>query len=102
RDITLPLRTALRRHYGLLAARSARQARRCLLPVVPTRQPRSGRGPCSPGPFPDDLGGGLVVAQPEKARLPQPAVTRPLGEPDLDDQLGASPVRAPRDWARID
>jgi hypothetical protein len=61
-----------------------------------------GAGVCSSGPLPDDLGGGLVVAQPEKARLPQPTVTRPLGEADLGDQLGAGPVRAARDRSRIE
>src|SRR4029079_1169339 len=46
--------------------------------------------------------GGLVVAQPKKARLPQPIITRPLGEADLSDQVGARPVRAARERTRVD
>ena len=46
------------------------------------------RLPCSLGPLPDDLSRGLVVPEPEKARLPQPSVTRPFGKSDLGDELG--------------
>ena len=42
-----------------------------------------------------DVGSGLVVAQPEVARVAQPAVAGPLGEPDLRHQFGAHPVGAP-------
>ena len=37
------------------------------------------------GPLPDDLSRILVVAEPEKARLPQPTVARPFSESDLSD-----------------
>ena len=51
------------------------------------------------GSLPDDLGGGFVVAQPEKARLAQPIIAGPLGEADLRDQLGRV-HRAPRGIGR--
>ena len=51
------------------------------------------------GPFPDDLIRVLVVAEPEKARLPQSGAARPFGESDLSDELG--PVQcAPRGIGR--
>jgi hypothetical protein len=60
------------------------------------------RGSCSCGLLADHLGRALVVAHPEKARLPQATVIRPFGEPDLGDELGANPVGAPRDGMRVD
>ena len=77
-------------------------------PRIRRAQHARGRPPSGPAP-PAHRGrsrttsaGGLVVAQPEEARLPQPTVARPLGEADLGDQLGAGPVRAARDRSRID
>src|SRR5688572_97080 len=36
----------------------------------------------------------LVLAQPQEARMPQPAVARPLGEADLRDEPRLDPGRA--------
>jgi hypothetical protein len=59
------------------------------------------RLPCSLGLFPDDLSRALVVAEPEKARLPQPGVARPFGKSDLSDELGPRPVRSAGDRSRV-
>src|SRR6202162_2850186 len=60
------------------------------------------RLPCSVGLFPDDLSRALVVAEPQKARLPQPGVARPFGKSDLSDERGPRPVRAAGDRSRVD
>src|SRR3954452_3542173 len=49
-------------------------------------------------PLADHVGGGLVVAQAEEARMAQPAGAGPLGEADLRDELRGGP----RDAALLD
>ncbi|HEY6607243.1 MAG TPA: hypothetical protein VIZ44_12895 [Gaiellaceae bacterium] len=51
--------------------------------------------------LPDDIRRTLVVPQTEETWLPQPALTRPLGEPDLGHELWPRPVGAPRDRPRV-
>jgi hypothetical protein len=53
------------------------------------------------GLFPNDLSRALVVAEPEKSRLPQPGFARPFGKSDLSNELGPRPVRAARDGSRV-
>ena len=50
----------------------------------------------------DDLSRPLVVTEPEKARLSQPAISRPFGESDLSDEIGPGPVRAAGDRSCVD
>jgi len=84
-----------------MAPRPNTRARAGPTPSWPTAVAPGCRFLCSPGALADNLGGGLVVAHPKEARLPEPTLTRPLGEADLGNQLGASPVRAARDRSRI-
>src|SRR5262245_30416020 len=55
----------------------------------------------SAGLLPDDVRRILVVAQAEKAGLPEPSIRGPLGEPDLRDELGLRPVRPTGDRPRV-
>src|SRR6516165_6949024 len=52
-------------------------------------------------PLSDHLSRAFVVAQPEKARLPQSSVARPFGKPDLSDETGPRPVRAAGNGSRV-
>src|SRR5690242_2100791 len=52
-------------------------------------------------PLSNHVGRAFVVAQPEEARLTQPTVARPFGEPDLCDDLGLRPVCSGRHRASI-
>jgi hypothetical protein len=101
--------SGVRYSYDDLGRRSSQSA-------TTVQSPYSAPAPCSaartttsdfaasglPGALADDVGGRFVVAHPEKTRLTQPAVLRPLREADLGNQLRASPVRAAGDGTRVD
>src|SRR5271166_645826 len=92
-------------HQSIIHSTSPHPGRRAACPRIGNAscirlEPRS--CPSSRGALADHIGRGLVVAQPEEARLTQPAVTGPLGKADLGHQLGPCPMRAARDRSRVD